>query len=134
MIYLNVNQASQTFVVTLKERWKDFETEPESYLLELVNTTSKETFLLIPVVVTDNDRYTELRVGTNTDAATSGSISIQEGGEFAYNIYGQTGTTNLDPDNAAVIGTFEIGTCYLVAADYVDYIDQTAIPTSFIDA
>jgi len=84
-------------------------------------------------VLSDNDRYPLLRINTNADAPTSGSIELTETGEYAYTIYGQTGTSNIDPDNAAVIGVFEIGTLFVNATAYTEDIDDTTIPNTFID-
>jgi hypothetical protein len=133
MIYVDPDSNNQQVVVTLKEKWKDFDTTPDSYLLKLTNTSHSGTYYVIPIVLSDNDRYTLLRINTNANAPTSGSIELEESGEYAYTIYGQTGTSNLDPDNAAVIGVFEIGTLFVNAVAYTEDVDDTAIPNTFID-
>ena len=130
---MNPDAANQQVVVTLKEKWKDFDTTPDSYLMKLTNTSGSGTYYLIPIVLSDNDRYTLLRINTNANAPTSGSIELEESGEYAYTIYGQTGTSNLSPTNAAVIGVFEIGTLFVNATAYTEDIDDTAIPNTFID-
>ena len=134
MIYLLPNQANQSVFVTLREASYEFTTEAESYLLHLSKVDGSEDFYVIPVVLNNNERYTQLRIGTHVNAATSGNILITESGEYAYTIYGQIGTTNLNPDNVAVIGVFEIGTCW-VADDYTGYYftDSPTIPNSFVD-
>jgi hypothetical protein len=133
MLYINPNQTNQRFVVTLKEKWKDFDTTPESYLMKLVNTNNSAEYLVIPIVLTDNERYTQLRINTNTTAATSGSITIMETGEYSYTIYGQTGTTNLDPDDTDVIGVFEIGTLFVTPTTYTEYVNEPTIPTTIVN-
>lgn len=134
MIYLLPNQANQSVYVTLREASHEFATEADSYLLHLAKVDGSEDFYVIPVVLNNNDRYTQLRIGTHTNAPTSGNVLITESGEYAYTIYGQTGTSNLSPTNGAVIGVFEIGTCW-IADDYTGYYftDSTTIPNSFVD-
>jgi len=133
MIYVDPDSANQQVVVTLKEKWADFDTTPESYLMKLTNTSGAGVYYVIPIVLSDNDRYTLLRINTNVAAPTSGSIELTETGEYAYTIYGQTGTTNIDPDNAAVIGVFEIGTLFVNATAYTEFTNDTTIPNTFID-
>jgi hypothetical protein len=130
---MNPDTANQQVVVTLKEKWKDFDTTPDSYLMKLTNTSGSGTYYVIPIVLTEHDRYTLLRINTNANNPTSGSIELEESGEYAYTIYGQTGTSNLSPTNAAVIGVFEIGTLFVNAVAYTEDIDDTAIPNTFID-
>jgi hypothetical protein len=101
--------------------------------MKLTNTSGSGTYYVIPIVLSDHDRYTLLRINTNVAAPTAGGILLEESGEYAYTIYGQTGTSNLDPDNAAVIGVFEIGTLFVNAVAYTEDIDDTAIPNTFID-
>jgi hypothetical protein len=101
--------------------------------MKLVNTNNSAEYLVIPIVLTDNDRYTQLRINTNTTAATSGSITIMETGEYAYTIYGQTGTTNLDPDDTDVIGVFEIGTLFVTPTTYTEYVNEPTIPTTIVN-
>ena len=134
MIYLIPNQANQSVYVTLREASYEFTTEADSYLLHLHKVDGGADYYLIPVVLNNNERYTQLRIGTNTNNAVNGSLLITESGEYSYTIYGQTGTSNLDPENAAVIGVYEIGTCW-IADDYTGYYftDNTSIPNTFID-
>lgn len=134
MIYLLPNQANQSVYVTLREAQYDFTTVADSYLLHLHKVDGSEDYYLIPVVLNNNERYTELRISTNVDNAVNGSLLIEESGEYSYTIYGQTGTSNLNPEDIAIIGVFEIGTCW-VADDYNGYYftDSTTIPNSYVD-
>ena len=71
--------------------------------------TTGEPYYLIPVIAAENDRYTTLTIGTNVDNAVNGAIEILETGRFHYDIYGQNSNTNLDPDDATVVGLIERG-------------------------
>ncbi len=133
MIYLNPNTTDQRFVVTLKEKWKDFDDNPDSYLLELRNVLNSEIYYVIPIVLTDNDRYTQLRIETDNDDPENGEIELLETGEYSYTIYGQIGTTNLDPDDTDVIGVYEVGTCRVADVALSQFVDETTIPETFID-
>jgi hypothetical protein len=134
--YLIPNQANQTFVVTLREASEEFGQLPDSYLLHLHKSDGGADYYLIPVVVTENDRYTRLRVGTNTLNATGGSVLIENemAGEYEYTIYGQTGTSNLDPEDSDVIGIWEVGTMWIQDEfDTYYFTDDATIPNTFVD-
>lgn len=82
----------------------------DQYLLFLTNLATNETFACILNVEADNDRYTQALIGTNADEPTSGNMVISESGLYEYAIYGQNSTSNLNPNDATVVGQCEIGT------------------------
>ena len=134
--YLIPNQANQTFVVTLREATEEFGQLPDSYLLHLHKSDGGADYYLIPVLVTENDRYTKLRVGTNTLNAAGGSVLIENemSGEYEYTIYGQIGTSNLDPEDSDVIGIWEVGTAWITDEfDEYYFVDDSTIPNTFVD-
>ena len=122
MINLSENTASQNVYLTLKESVKHFTTSYTDYLLCFENSGTNEKFYMIGNVDTDNDRYTKLIVGTDADNATGGSLILKEG-EYNYTVYGQNSDTNLDPDDAVVVGVLEVGLCTVETAttDFVEY-------------
>jgi len=133
MLYINPNEAAQEITVTLKDRWKDFATHPESYLLQLTNTNNAGVYYLIPIIVSDNSRYSLLRIGTNVLNAVGGSVLLTETGEYSYVIYGQSGTTNLNPVNAAIIGVYEIGTIFVNSTPIAEVVYSPTIPETIVN-
>jgi len=121
MIHLIANSATtQYFYVTLDERKKDFTTQPDSYLITLKRIDTDIVF--IANVISDNERYTKIQIQTDTADEANGDILLEQSGEYNYTIYGQTGTSNLDPTDAVIIGIFERGT--LRATDNTNYYDE----------
>tara|TARA_R100000353_G_scaffold175228_1_gene145030 strand:+ start:201 stop:602 length:402 start_codon:yes stop_codon:yes gene_type:complete len=108
MIILNTNTSLQTFYVTPFQRKKDFSTTITTYLFELQSLQTDTKYYFIADVQQDNERYTEVRISTNTNTGNN-NILITESGQYRYIIYGQTLSTNLDPNNAAVVGELERG-------------------------
>lgn len=86
---------------------------------------------MIGNVVTDNARYTKLSVFTNQPLATSGRILLTETGQYSYEVYGQNSTTNLDPDDAVVVGLIERGTLTVTGETGYD-IPSISIPDNVI--
>ena len=108
MIHLQANTASQEIHLTLYEAKKDFDTFSE-YLIRFVNMASRTEYVIIADVAVDVERYTKINIGTNVDNAVNGSILIEETGMFEYYAYGQNSTTNLDHEDASVVGMIERG-------------------------
>lgn len=133
MIVLQTDTAAQQFTVTLRDMWSCFDTNPESYLMILEDVHNGPVFAVLPVILTDVFDQTLLRISTATNDAVNGAIEILLASEYKYVIYGQTGTTNLDPLNAAVIGVFEKGTCIIEDTTTLTYTDETTIPTTYVD-
>jgi hypothetical protein len=118
MIRVIANQGTQQLVyVTPFNNRKDLAGAVTHYLFEIEQTNVKKYF--IANVGADNERYTEVRIVTNADAPTSGSILLTSTGMYTYTIYGQSSSTNLDPANAAVQGVLETGSLQVVSSDSV---------------
>lgn len=102
------------------------------YLVVLRNDASEETYAFIANVTYDNERYSQFRVSTNSDAPTSGNILLTESGLYTYTIYGQNSDTNLDPEDASVVGVCEVGACRVKPTDtYFDF-DNPTVPDNVI--
>jgi len=125
MIHLLPNTALQIVYLTLKEAVRDLSAFT-NYLVEFENCTSREKYYLVADVTAENERYTKLSIGTDTDDAINGSIEINETGQFWYRVFGQNSTTNLDPSDASVVGAVEDGVL-LVETQETFYLQQGAI-------
>ena len=115
MIYLLKNTAAQLLYLTLKEGELLLANPYTNYLLELTNEQTLEKLYVIPNQIAQNDRYTTIQIGTNANTPTAASLLINYPARFSYVVYGQNSTTNLDPNNAAVVGVIEKG--YLIVED-----------------
>ena len=124
MIRLTANSAAaQTFYVTPFNNRKDLDVSITHYLMEFKGAKdaladSPSRYFILNAVV-DNERYTEVRMYTNADAAVSGNLKIEATGLYEYTIYGQDSSTNLDPTDAAVKGVLETGSVQVVSSDSV---------------
>lgn len=125
MNYLQTNTASQTLLLSLKEGVLLFDTTYTDYLLVIQNEITLETFYVIPAQISENDRVTTLSISTNDDDPTNGSIYVVNGGRYNFIIYGQNSTTNLDPQNAVVVGEIKRG--FIQMETLINYYDQPNI-------
>lgn len=125
MNYLQTNTASQTLLLSLKEGVLLFDTTYTDYLLVIQNEITLETFYVIPAQISENDRVTTLAISTNDDDPTNGSILVVNGGRYNFIIYGQNSTTNLDPQNAVVVGEIKRG--FIQMETLINYYDQPNI-------
>jgi hypothetical protein len=125
MNYLQTNTASQTLLLSLKEGVLLFDTTYTDYLLMIQNEITLETFYVIPAQISENDRVTTLAISTNDDDPTNGSILVVNGGRYNFIIYGQNSDTNLDPQNADVVGEIKRG--FIQMETLVNYYDQPNI-------
>lgn len=125
MNYLQTNTASQTLLLSLKEGVLLFDTTYTDYLLVIQNEITLETFYVIPAQISENDRVTTLAISTNDDDPTNGSILVVNGGRYNFIIYGQNSDTNLDPQNAVVVGEIKRG--FIQMETLINYYDQPNI-------
>ncbi len=104
MIYLLADTSNQNVYLTLDEARQYYTTAFTHYLFILTrkeNATDGLDLAQVPVIVEDNQRYTQLTVTTATLLST---------GEYVYRVYGQNSSSNLNPDDASVVGILEFGT------------------------
>jgi hypothetical protein len=125
MNYLQTNTANQTLLFSLKEGSLLFDTTYTDYLLMIQNEITLETFYVIPAQISENDRVTTLAISTNDDDPTNGSIYVTNGGRYNFIIYGQNSDTNLDPQNAVVVGEIKRG--FIQMETLINYYDQPNI-------
>jgi hypothetical protein len=121
MNYLQTNTASQTLLLSLEEGVLLLPTFTD-YLLILQNEITLQLFAVIPIVIDSNERITTLSVSTDTDDAENGSIIITQSGRYNYIIYGQNSNSNLDPEDAVVVGELKRG--FIEFTSLTEYFDQ----------
>ena len=90
MIYLEYNEADQTAYFTLDEGRSFYATAFTHYLLVQVLD-----------VVNENARATEVTLTT---------IGLTNTGTYQYYAYGQNSSSNINPNDASVVGLVERGT------------------------
>jgi hypothetical protein len=125
MNYLQTNTANQTLLFSLKEGSLLFDTTYTDYLLVIQNEVTLQTYYVIPIQISENDRVTTLAISTNDDDPTNGSILVVDGTRYNFIIYGQNSDTNLDPTNAVVVGEIKRG--FIQMETLVNYFDQPNI-------
>jgi hypothetical protein len=125
MNYLQTNTASQTLLLSLKEGVLLFDTTYTDYLLVIQNEVTLQTYYVIPIQISENDRVTTLAISTNDDDPTNGSILVVDGTRYNFIIYGQNSDTNLDPTNAVVVGEIKRG--FIQMETLINYFDQPNI-------
>lgn len=112
MLQLLPNYAGvQTMYLTLQEAARDY--SYTHYLFKLTHRISGVEHLFVADVSVDNPRYTAVDVRTDTDDINNALLT--ETGYYDYEVYVQTSSTNLDPDNA--IAMIEQGLLYVFGQD-----------------
>lgn len=131
MIALLPDTADQYIYLTLKEKNKYIPLYTH-FLVAFKNMMSNESYYLIGNSESNNDRYTKLKISTNIDDAVNGDVLMQETGQFWYTIYGQNSETNLDPNDASVVGVLEIGILHVLTQDEYFNNPSLTIPDNVI--
>ena len=109
MKYLLPNQANQTLNMTLAEGRSYYATAFTHYLMvieqENTGATTENNLAQVLVVNSENTRNTEVTLTTvGLDYPETGGPYL-----YRYTVYGQNSASNLDPENAAVVGVVERG-------------------------
>lgn len=117
MLYLLPNTADQDIYTTAKEGGLYLDAFT-NYLFHLEEFGGHLNYYFIGTVDEENDRYTKFIVSTDSDDGANSSILIPStvSGKFKYTIYGQNSDSNLDPENAAVVGEVEQGTLKVISS------------------
>ena len=116
MIHLNPNSATEQFIyLTLQEMKKDLDPFTH-YLIILENMASTDQHSFVGDVEVDNARYTKISVYTNQPLGTASRVLLTETGFYTYKAYGQNSSTNLNANDASVVGLLEQGTLNVVGA------------------
>jgi hypothetical protein len=101
MINLATNTANQTAYFTLDEARQYFSETFTHYLVIITraeNQPGGQQVAQVPTILEDNARYTSLRLTT---------VGLHSTGQYNYVVYGQNSSSNIDPDNASVVGLLE---------------------------
>jgi len=127
MIYLEPNQADQLVWLTLKEG-SFLLGDYDSYLVVLsmdsTDTINAPTLAQAVVPIIDTMRISKLEITT---------VGLTQTGEYRLRVYSQTGTTNTDIEDDAVLGLVEeasarIGT---FTGEYIVPTAQTITTTKY---
>lgn len=115
MIYLLTNTAGQDVFLSLDEARQYYSTPFTHYLMIITheeNSVVGDMKAQVPNVLNENVRITQLQVST---------VGLTLPGRYRYEVYGQNSSTNIDPENAAVVGILERG--YVVLTNNNQYFD-----------
>lgn len=127
MVYLLPNTANQSLYLSLYEgryTLADF----THYMLSIIREENSETGVKlnqVPAVITDGSGYSHITVTTST---------LTQAGRYRYVVYGQNSSTNIDDEDASIVGIVEIG--YLELTDngtYYDIVETTTANDIIID-
>lgn len=127
MVYLLPNTANQSLYLSLYEgryTLADF----THYMLSIIREENSETgekLNQVPTVITDGSGYSHITVTTAT---------LTQAGRYRYVVYGQNSSTNIDDEDASIVGIVEIG--YLELIDngtYYDVVETTTANDIIID-
>ena len=127
MVYLLPNTANQSLYLSLYEgRYTvaDF----THYMLSIIREENSETgekLNQVPTVITDGSGYSHITVTTST---------LTQAGRYRYVVYGQNSSSNIDDEDASIVGIVEIG--YLELTDngtYYDVVETTTANDIIID-
>ena len=128
MIYLTTNTANQTVFLSLDEARQYYATAFTHYLIIITheeNSTTGEELAQVATIVLENVRITQLTVTT---------VGLTLAGRYRYVVYGQNSSTNIDDEDASIVGIVEIG--YLELTDngtYYDVVETTTANDIIID-
>lgn len=116
MIHLNPNSATEQFIyLTLQEMKKDLDPFTH-YLIILENMASTDKHAFVGDVEVDNARYTKISVYTNQPLGSASRVLLTQTGFYTYKAYGQNSSTNLNANDASVVGLLEQGTLNVAGA------------------
>jgi hypothetical protein len=125
MLILQPNQANQTGRLTLFEGKSVLETFTH-YLLVLnlddSGVTTSNKLAQVITVTLDNARITTF---------TCTTVGLEYSGRYYYEVYGQNSASNIDPNNASVVGLIERGSA-IISDNGTYYTDNTTINTTTI--
>lgn len=121
MIYLQTDTPAQTIFLQLDETRQYYATTFTHYLLILTheeNSTTGKKLAQVAQIVNENVRITELLITTD---------KLTLPGRYRWDVYGQNSGSNVNPNNASVVGLLKRG--YAVLTDAAQFYD---VPTDTI--
>lgn len=108
--------------MTLDEGRAYFDDTYTHYLLILTREEKSDVgadLAQVPTISLENQRYTQLVVTT---------VGLTGAGQYRYTVYGQNSSSNIDPNNAAVVGIVEEG--WLNLTTNADYYNEITVASS----
>jgi len=125
MLFVQTNTAAQTAYLSLKEGELILATTYTDYLVKLVHENTGKEYFFIPKVLSENERASMLQFDTNVNDPLNYGILLTDPGRYAYFIYAQNSTTNLDPSLS--LGLIDEG--FLEATSGVTYYQTPSFTT-----
>jgi hypothetical protein len=125
MLFVQTNTAAQTAYLSLKEGELILATTYTDYLVKLVHENTGKEYFFIPKVLSENERVSHLEFDTNVNDPLNNGILLTDPGRYAYFIYAQNSTTNLDPSLS--LGLIDEG--FLEATSGVTYYQTPSFTT-----
>jgi hypothetical protein len=109
--------------LTLAEGRTYFTESFTHYLVVLSKELSNQSFHQVVEIIQENERFTKIKLTTE---------SLIDTGTYRYEVYGQNSSTNIDINNASVVGLVEVGQGNLTTSQ--EFYDATplTIPTDVI--
>ena len=86
-----------------------------NYLVIFKELATGEEFAVKPVVETDNERETTMKIVTSFDAPITAAVLIKNSGLYTYTIWAMEDPNSLNPTVGTAIGVLETGTARFVA-------------------
>lgn len=125
MLFVQTNTAAQTAYLSLKEGELILATTYTDYLVKLVHENTGKEYFFIAKVLSENERASMLQFDTNVNDPLNNGILLTDPGRYAYFIYAQNSTTNLDPSLS--LGLIDEG--FLEATSGVTYYQTPSFTT-----
>lgn len=125
MLFVETNTAAQTAYLSLKEGELILATTYTNYLVKLVHENTGKEYFFIPTIISENERATLLGFDTNVNDPLNNGILLTDAGRYAYTIYAQNSSTNLDPSLS--LGKIDEG--FLEATNGVTYYETPTFNT-----
>lgn len=125
MLFVETNTAAQTAYLSLKEGELILANTYTDYLVKLVHENTGKEYFFIPTVISENERATLLEFDTNVNDPLNSGILLTDPGRYAYTIYAQNSSSNLDPSLS--LGKIDEG--FLEATTGVTYYETPTFNT-----
>lgn len=99
---IHIKKATTNNVAATLTEKTTISASPVYYLFSFTNDETKLVYTCIGASVANNERYNLLTIQEVASGAnrTAGQITLKDTGFYHYEVYAQSSSTNLDPDQA----------------------------------
>lgn len=117
---INLTKGSENRVImTLSEKATSLSTN--YVLFKFTSSVGLDVQYFIATAVTVGERYDDVTISATDESGDA----FKRIGHYEYVAYEQTNNSNTDPDNAAVVGTLEIGRAYVSGTSAITWTTHT---------